>query len=299
MKNVLAIDIGGSKLLVGVVSEFGDILKQEKYVFSQSYTSTFLIDKIISMAQKQLKFAPCAIGASIPGLIDRDRGVWLYSPFSRISDIPIAQMLKQRLGLPVFVENDVNACAIGEAVYGECRKTNNFLWITVSNGIGSGIVLNGNLYRGGEGHAGEIGHFVVEENTNIICGCGNTGCLEAMASGRAISNCYKKMTGTMQSAAEIAALARSGNCFATKAFSDAGYYIGKGISYCANMLNLEKVILGGGVAQSFELLRDSLWVAMDKYIFKAANKNIVVKQTALGYYASLKGCAAIARKGIE
>lgn len=298
MKNILAIDIGGSKLLCGIVDESGKILTKEKTLLPPTYNIDFLIKKIKAFAVAQAKYSPICVGVSVPGLADAQNGVWVYSPFSGISDIPIARLLNEQLGLPVFIENDVDACAIGEAVYGSCKTTRNFIWITVSNGIGSGIVLNGKLYRGAYGSAGEIGHFVIDDRSEAICGCKNKGCLEALASGRGIALAYKKLTDQAKTAAEIATLAKSGDATAITVFNNAAFYIGKAAAYCINILNLEKVIIGGGVSQSFELLEPSLNAAMERYLFKAANRNAVIEKTALGYYASLIGCSAAAKKGM-
>ena len=298
MGNVLAVDIGGSKLLVGTVDESGRVLNHERFALPPAYDGDYLMDKLCEMAQNQGQFSPRAAGVAIPGLADPEKGVWMYAPFSGLSDIPVAKILSERLGLPVFVENDVNACALGEKLYGACRNDENFLWVTVSNGIGGGLVLNGELYRGDGYNAGEIGHFIVDESGGHLCGCGNTGCLEAVASGRAISEAYRKLTGIDKTALEIAAAAKSGDENAKKAYADAGCFIGKAVAYCVNLLNLDKVVLGGGVAQDFDLLQEPIDGALKRYVFRQANPSVEVCQTALGYHAALIGCAAVARKGL-
>ncbi len=289
----LAIDIGGSKIIAGLTDAAGTLLCHKQLALPRKYDAPFLLEQIVSAARDFLPQSPAAAGVTIPGLADPGRGVWLYAPFSSISDWNIAALLAEKLGLPVYIDNDVNACAMAEKRFGICKDSDHFLWVTVSNGIGGALYLNGRLYRGARGNAGEIGHFVVEENTDSLCGCGRKGCLEAMASGTGISNEYFRKTGIRRSAKEIAALAKEGTPEARQVYFDAGYYIGKAVSYAVNLLNLDRIVLGGGVALDFELLQEGLKTAFGRYVFRQANPDVSVARTGLGYYAALSGCAAI------
>lgn len=291
-KNILAVDIGGSKLVVGIVDSCGKVLCSEKYPLPDKYSIEHILDTVFTAATDLQSYVPAAVGVTIPGLADAENGIWEFAPFSGIGNIPIARLLSERLCLPVYIENDVNACAVGEAMYGCCRDEKDFLWITVSNGIGGALYLNGKLYTGSCGNAGEIGHFLVEENTNNRCGCGRVGCLEAMASGRAIAKSFGKEGVT---AVDIAALAREGDPAAMEAFEKAGFYIGKAVASSLNLLNLSKVIIGGGVSLSFDLLEAPIRRAIAHYIFRQGNPNWQLCQTGLGYHAALIGAAAVAQ----
>lgn len=293
-KNALAIDIGGSKILAGLVDETGHVLQRVAMALPKELDAAWLIEKICELTE-ELKGAHCC-GVTIPGLADPKEGMWLYAPFSGIRNVPVAHILSQRLGLPVYVDNDVNVCAIGEKVYGSCRDTDNFLWITISNGIGGGLVLGGEVYRGKYNCAGEIGHFVVEEDSPWKCGCGTYGCLEAVASGASISAIYRAVTGEEKSAKEIAAFAKAGDATAASIYEKAARSLGKAIACSVNLLNLEKVVLGGGISQDFELLYPAMQSEVQRYLFKAANPNLIIEKTSLGYEAALIGCAAMARK---
>ncbi len=293
-KQALAIDIGGSKILAGLVDETGQVLRKTGTALPKEFDAAWLIGKICEITE-DLKGA-CCCGVTIPGLADPEEGMWLYAPFSGIRNVPVARILSQRLGLPVYVDNDVNVCAIAEKVYGSCRDTDNFLWITVSNGVGGGLVLGGEIYRGKYNCAGEIGHFVVEEDSPWRCGCGAYGCLEAVASGASISAIYRAATGEDKCAKEVAACAKAGDATAAGIYEQAARYLGKAIAYCVNLLNLEKVVLGGGVSQDFELLYPAMQYAVSRYLFKTANPNLKIEKTSLGYEAALIGCAAMARK---
>ena len=291
---ILAIDAGGSKIVAGTADGEGNILCSEKTPLPDGYDADGMIAAIIAAARKFLDRGPRACGIAIPGLADPARGIWKYSPFSQIADLPVARIVSDAVGLPVFIENDVNACALAERRFGACRDADSFMWVTLSNGVGGAIYLNGRLYNGETGNAGEIGHFIVEENGGFRCGCGRHGCLEAMASGRGISNAYLRDTGESRTAAEIADLARAGDAAARKAFDEAGGYVGKALSYCVNLLNIKTVVIGGGVSESFDLLEEPIRSALAARVFSQATSGVEVRRTALGYYAALVGAAAIA-----
>ncbi len=171
--------------------------------------------------------------------------------------------------------------------------------MTISNGIGGAIYLNGDLYQGHMGNAGEIGHIIVEEDTDAVCGCGKRGCLEALCSGKGIEYAYQRLTGQKLGADKVADLARNGDEIALKGYTQAGNYIGKALSYSINLLNLKKIIIGGGVAQSFDLLEKPIYSSLEKYVFKTANPSYSIQKTGLGYYAALIGAAAVAQMKIK
>jgi len=298
--NILGIDIGGSKISVGMVDGGGNVLYSEKEQLPAGTTADSLLCAVKNKCDKiagKFSFDFDKIGVTIPGLADSKNGVWVYAPFSGISNFPIAGKLNAIYGKSVRIENDVNACAIGEKRFGCCKSTDDFIWVTVSNGIGGSIFANGSLYAGYNGNAGEIGHIKVLDGDNaqseFICGCGDYGCLEAVAAGPGIKKRYNILTGGNLTAEQIAAEMRNGNADAGKVIYDTGYYIGKALSAAINMLNPEMIVFGGGVSQSFDLIEPGIKDALSKYMFKAANKNIKLTQTALAYNAALIGAAAI------
>ena len=298
--NVLGIDIGGSKIAAGIISADGNILRAEKERLPAGTTAESLLAVIKSKCDILLSesgYGFDRIGVTIPGLADAENGIWVYAPFSGINNFPIAAKLSAMYqNRRVFIENDVNACAVGEKRFGCCQNTGDFIWITVSNGIGGSVFANGRLYTGSSGNAGEIGHIKVSDDTDedYICGCGDYGCAEAIAAGPGIAKRYKKIAGAPLTAEQIASEAKSGGSDAQKVMYDTGYYIGKALAAAINMLNPESVIFGGGVSQSFDLFEPGVRDALSRYMFKAANKNIKLMRTALAYDAALIGAAAIA-----
>jgi glucokinase len=296
-KNILAIDIGGSKLLIGIIDRQGKVLTSRKQMFhnpNQNSVLEAIIEQAMVLIEEGYEFS--CIGVSIPGLADPITGVWLYACFSKISNFPLAQILSEKFMCPVYIENDANICAYGEKMFGLAKGITDFLWVTVSNGVGSGVFLDNHIFYGHMGNAGEIGHVNVEENGHS-CTCGNKGCLEAQAAGPAIVKRYRKKVLSSPeniTAQEIANLAKNGNVQAMEIYHDTGRYLGKAIAAAVNLLNVPLVILGGGVSMSYELFADELRKTTNKYVYRAANPNLEIKHTALGYEASLIGAAAYA-----
>ena len=305
MSAVLSIDIGGSKVLVGVVDSKGTIHNKAKETTKDITRADDLLETINRLCHGVIRDYTggdiiCA-GANIPGLADASRGLWVYSPFSGIRDYPLAQELSQRLEMPVFIENDVNACAMAEIRFGACADVRNFIWVTISNGIGGSIVTDGKVYTGEHGNAGEIGHVCVDEG-GYMCGCGNRGCAEATAAGPAILRRYIEYCGGAVDSAGLSAeiianKARAGDETACRVFEDTGYYLGKAVAAAVNLLNPQKVILGGGVSASMDLFYPQMKKTLDCMVFRAANRDLCIERTALGYDAALFGAATTGFEG--
>ena len=288
--NILGIDIGGSKVAAGIIDKNGTVLCEKKEELPNGTDAGSLLSAIENICGQIVGgYDFEKIGITIPGLADAKNGIWVYAPFSGIKNFPIAEKIGGIYKKQVHIENDVNACAVAEKRFGCCGDVDDFLWITVSNGIGGSVFANGRLYSGYGGNAGEIGHIKVSEDENFLCGCGDFGCVEAVAAGPGIT----KRHGKNISARQIAALARAGDLAASEIMRETGYYIGKALSAAVNMLNPETVVFGGGVSQSFDLILPGIKDAMQRYMFKSANKDIKLAQTALAYNAALIGAAAI------
>ena len=301
---ILAIDIGGSQFRTALTTVSGTTL-QFAPAAGRSLAPDCTKEQLFAMLEESIaESAPCGsferIGVTIPGLADPIAGMWVYACFSGIRNVPIAKILSEKYGgKPVFIENDVNACALAERQFGICKETKDFLWITVSNGIGGGLILDGKIYGGHFGNAGEIGHFNVVEEGGFRCGCGNYGCLEAEAAGPGIARRYaalQKKELPYLSAREIAERAWSGDDVAKSVLDTTGRLIGKAASYVVNILNLEKVVIGGGVSNSFDLLFPSMESSFRAKIFRDANPTVSIEKTGLGLDAGLAGAAALAMK---
>ena len=297
----LAIDIGGSKCVAGLVDDQGAIIGKRRFVWQQLNEQAMLED-IYREGKALLKnyptLTPSFIGASIPGLADPEKGLWVEASFSGIRDLPIAARLSAEFGLPAYIDNDGQACALAEHMFGAGRDTEDFLYMTVSNGIGGSIFANGRLYGGSSGTAGEFGHCTVVENGRP-CKCGLCGCLEAHAAGPAIAWNYQELGGAplpdgrLADAAEIARRAREGEEIALSVFHLEGMYLGKIIATACNLLNPSKVIIGGGVSLAFSLFEGSLRETVNMHLYRSANPNLQILATPLGYDGGLLGAAAV------
>ncbi len=298
---LLALDIGGSKLMVALMDQEGrihDWLKKEWAIYSEEELIYNLVSttRELLAGHREKKFS--ALGVTIPGLADPGRGLWIEAVFSGLGNIRIKEILEEEFNLPVYVDNDGQACALAEKVFGRCQNNSDFLYLTVSNGVGGGIFVNNSLYYGGYGSAGEIGHIVVEEKGRL-CGCGSRGCLEMYASGPGIVKNYLKLAGDAGSndgldARTLAQLARGGNSLALKTYEQEGSYLAKALASAVNLLNPQKIVVGGGVSQSFDLFENSLRKELSGLIYRKANEKLLVEASDFGQNGGLYGAAALA-----
>jgi len=299
----LVIDIGGSKFITGLVTNTGEVLCQQRRLWTDISPLGIITDikkAAFALLQANPQYRPTAMGLTIPGLADPESGVWTESSFSGIRNLPIGRIMEEEFSLPVHIDNDVRACALAENKFGCCKGIDCFIWITVSNGIGSCIFANGKVYYGADGNAGEIGHVVVEEGPGARpCKCGLSGCAEMYASGRGLVRNYIALGGQYiidgepANAKSIDALARCGDITAIQTYELEGIYLGRIIGMAVNMINPRKVVIGGGVSLGFDLFRSSLERTLKTHIYKNANPNLTVEQTAFGYNAALMGAAAL------
>lgn len=292
---VYAVDIGGSKLVTAIVSADGEVQSLRRRE-PAPLTPEALIEAIAQQYAEALEEAgPVAgCGVTIPGLADPRRGLWRHASFSGLRDWPVQAALAERLGLEVAIANDVDACALAEQRWGAAQGRRDFLWITLSNGVGGALVLDGSLYTGAGHAAGEIGHLKAVRG-GIPCECGGRGCLEQYASGRAIARHYAQSGGTADgaSAQEVARRALSGEPAAREAFALAGSHLGEVLADAIGLLNVPLVFFGGGVAQSFALMRDAVEGSLRTNLYAEANSLPEMRVTQLGYHAALLGAASV------
>jgi glucokinase len=296
-----AIDGGGTKVLTAVLTETGEVLaRRHASVPTADHTAYFTACAEMlraCAAEAGLTFERLAgVGVSLPAMTDgRDRV--LGSPSAGWGAFSVRPLLVPALGMDtgqIFIENDVNACALAEMRFAHGGE--NFVWMTVSTGIGGAVVADGRLVRGAGYCAGELGHVKVEFETPRQCGCGGRGCLEAHASGTAIGRLARE-AGLDADAKQCGALASQGDPVARAVLVQAGRYIGRALAMTANVLNPGRVYIGGGVAHALALLLPSIREAFDRDVLPQCRK-VVIGQTRLGYEASLFGAAAVCLDGL-
>jgi glucokinase-like ROK family protein len=204
-----------------------------------------------------------AAGVIVPGLIDAESGACVLAPNLGWENFPLRQVVHERLGIPVVVHNVTNAGAAAEGKIGAAKGYRSFVWVYVGTGVGAGVVLDGHLFCGRQGFSGEVGHCKVVDD-GLECGCGARGCLETLASGKAIEREARSAVergeatrladlGGYIEASQVAAVARDGDPVAQRILATAGEYLGIGISYLQNILNPEIVVVGGNVVEAGDL----------------------------------------------
>lgn len=301
METYLTLDVGGSKYIAALLTREGEIIARRGGAWhvttAEEVLETLLAESRLLLAETGVQ--PVACGVTIPGLADPERGLWVEAQFSGIRDFAICDAITEALGIPAYCENDGQAYALAEMVFGCCRDVQDFLYVNVSNGIGGAIVSGGRLLAGCSNFAGEFGHCHLVDGGRP-CKCGQDGCLEMHAAGPAIALNYAELggepdeNGALAQCRLIAERARRGDPIALKTFEMEGEYLGRIMAVAVNLLNPKKIVIGGGVSLAFDLYKDALWRTLRSQIYAYANPDFDILPTPLGYEAGLYSAAAIA-----
>ncbi|NJD92097.1 MAG: ROK family protein [Geobacter sp.] len=307
---VLAIDIGGTNLRMALVSREGFILKR----LSKPCRIADGIDRFLASlsecVQALTDFATAtavsirAVGAGVPGAADSSGRVLSSVNLAPLVGFNLREWLAATVHLPAIMLNDANAAAFAELTYGAGRPFDSFIHFTLGTGVGSGLVLDKRVWAGRRGIAAEYGHATVEPDGRV-CSCGNQGCLEqyASASGIVLTAMELLSMGRNSSladriesitAAQIASAAFAGDSVAVECLEMAGRYLGIAAASAVNLLDLEAVIIGGGVAESFTLLGPYISAELHKRAYPSAREGLLVLKGELGDNAGLLGAAAAA-----
>lgn len=309
---IIAIDIGGSKVAWGLSDYEGKLTHRGRRMwdkYDRGYVLALLGDTVQMLCEEASKdrLHPDAIGVTIPGFADPAKGIWLSAEFMGIYNVPVAEILRERFHIPVYIENDTNACCLAEKLFGTCREEKDFLYMTVSNGVGGAFFLDEKLYYGSRGAAGEYGMCIVEENGRPLENKAYAGCLEMYASGRGLRQNYMDAGGVPMENGKypdggiLAERARRGDALANKVFDLEGYYLGKVIASACNLLDPGKVIIGGGLSLAFDCYEEALVRTLKEQHYKGADyiKLFSVEPTKLGYDGGLYGAVSVAKLGME
>lgn len=299
----VAVDLGGSWIRAGVVGPDGAVREVLRVPTPQAGPEA-VAEAIAHLVRQLGPVPPGRVGVAVPGPLSVREGVVFEPPNLRgWRDVPLQRMLEERLRRPVVLENDANAAAMGEWWKGAGAGSRHLVYVTVSTGVGGGLVLDGKLYRGASDTAGEIGHVVVEPD-GPLCSCGRPGHLEAVASGPAIARWTLErlregrasvLAGKEAlSSRDVAEAAERGDGLAQEAFQRAGRYLGLAVAGLLNLLNPEVVVIGGGVARAGRWLFDPLLQAAREASFDRPWKAARIVPAALGDHAGLVGAAYVA-----
>ena len=270
-KYVVGVDLGGTKIYTALVDLDGNMVKEITVKTEAHKGDKAVLEKLISTIDTVLEGIDInevkAIGVGSPGPLDVKKGLIVYTPNLPFKNFNIVQPIKEKYNIPTYLDNDANAATLGEFMFGEGKGSTNMVYVTVSTGIGGGAIINGNLFRGSTANALEIGHTTVMKG-GPRCGCGNTGCSEAVASGTAIMKrgreaVESKVETSLKNYDEVTAKevfteAEKGDKVSQDILNDALSYLGITIANIANSFDPDKIVMGGGVSQAGNIVFEKI-----------------------------------------
>ena len=306
-----AIDLGGTSVRAAVVDANGGIAGFVTGATEASRGPDAVIDRIVaalhdSLARASVDIAELvAVGIGAPGPLDWQTGVIHEAPnLPGWREVPLVDRVAEAVGLPTFLENDANAAALAERQYGVGQGALNMLYVTVSTGVGGGLILDGQLWHGAYGSAGEFGHMTVDFD-GPLCDCGNRGCVEALAAGPDIAAWVGQQIAAGHASVlhgqadltgrDVVEAAQQGDALAVSAVARAGRAVGFGVINVAHLVNLDMVVIGGGIANAGALLFDPLRATVRDHLLESTAPNLRIEPWSLGENVGLLGAAAAAR----
>jgi glucokinase len=312
---VLGIDLGGTKILTSVINPQGEMLSRDHSITPAAKGPEGVIQAILASSERALMGASIgldgvsAVGVGAPGLADTEAGILYTSPnLPGWENVPLRDILQERFKKKAFLINDGNAAALGEYYFGAAKGISHFIYVTISTGIGGGIVVDGKILKGSRGLAGEVGHMTIADE-GPLCHCGNRGCWEALASGTALAKAAQKR---IETGAETAILsyaegridkvtaqivqtaAEKGDSIANELILKAAYYFGVGLANLVNIFNPEMIVIGGGLSNMGDRLLKPAYQVAEERAFNRSFRMVRFVRAALGRNSGVLGAAAFA-----
>jgi glucokinase len=316
---LLGVDLGGTKILTGVFDAKFELKGTTKLSTKAGRGVDAVIERIARCVREAVDECDLSlsqvrgIGVGAPGAVDTESGRVIFAPnLPEWKDVPLKKALEKLLDLPVFLGNDCNVCTLGVFDQEFKAKPRHLVGMFIGTGIGGGLILNGDLYCGHNLTAGEIGHMVIEVN-GPKCGCGNRGCLEALASRTAI---FRRIESAVKDGQEtlltdmlgkdlkdmrsgdLRKAIRKGDKFVGRVIEEAAEYAGIGVANLINILNPEIVVVGGGLIEALENeVMPALIKAAKEHVMPGTMAGIKIEASKLGDHAGITGAAVLARRG--
>jgi glucokinase len=312
---VAGVDIGGTKIAVALADTGGRVISLSRFATRIELGPYRILDNAVKEIERMIDETAArliAVGVGCGGPLDRERGLILSPPnLPNWDEFPVIELLEKRLGVPALLDNDANAAALGEYRFGAGRGLRNMVYITISTGIGGGIIIGGKLLHGINDGAGEVGHITVLPE-GPQCGCGARGCMEAICSGTSIARrARERLSAGAQSslretgaridevtAKAVAEAARDGDPLAVEIWDETIYYLAIGMSNIVNILAPEAVVLGGGVSTAGEQLLEPLRQHVRSRTHMLPPEKISILQAALGGESGIYGALILGQLGI-
>jgi glucokinase len=294
----IGIDLGATFVKMGLVDDKGKVYFRRKIKTPISANKTPIIDAIITNVKDIIETSDksvSGIGIGVPGPVDSKKGIVHYFPnIKGWKEVPLKSILKKQLGLRVELDNDVNAMTLGEFVFGAGKGCNNLVCLTLGTGVGGGIIIDRKLYRGATMCAGEIGHMPINE-TGPQCNCGGIACLERYIGNSYILESSKKAFGNNITLETLTNLAKKGNKKAVAIWLDVAEKLGIALIGTVNLLNPDKIIIGGGVSKAGELILGPLRKQIKGRAMKDQAMHVKIALAKLGSDAGIIGSSLLVK----
>ncbi len=313
---ILTVDLGGTRIRTARYTPDGRMEKRIAVPTPSAEGPETVLERIretVRAVWPEGDTPVAALSISAPGPVDAHRGVVRFTPnISRWKDVPLRDLMADTFGVPTFVANDANLAALGEFRFGAGRGVRDLVYLTISTGIGGGIIIDGRLFEGGQGLGGEVGHMVIEPH-GPPCGCGGYGCLEAVASGTAIAREARAAVARGEAsllarwkdhpeeitARTVAEAAAQGDELSRQILARAGAYIGLALVSLMYLLNPALFVLGGSVVKAGDLLLEPLRQTVRERVQPVYWENTPIVQAALGDDVVLLGALALALERLQ
>ncbi|HEV2912504.1 MAG TPA: ROK family transcriptional regulator [Pyrinomonadaceae bacterium] len=297
----IGVDITPSRTTIATSDLAGRVLQQEQFATNPDYPEMLsrVIERVRALSRSKKGMIE-SVGMSVPGLVDPETGRVIYVPYFKWRDLDIAQQISSATGLSVTIDNDANAAALAELWFGrpEVLETRDFIMVLVAEGVGTGIIFDGQIYRGEQGAAGEFGHMIIGAGSAVACSCGNYDCWEAFSSERAAVARYLKLSGRTEDHGhticlrQLVSYALDGEEAARAALSETAHFLGIGISNLIVGLSPEAVVVGGAIARAWPLIAESLREPVEKSIRRGLPSARIIAST-LGEQPTLMGALSL------
>ncbi len=298
--SVIGVDLGGTKILAGVVDRESRVLRRVEHPTPVS-SQAELLSRLDAVVEELLSDdGVAALGFGIPSTVDQVRGRAVFSTNLPLADLDFRDRMQERFGLPVGIDNDANAATIAEWVVGAGRGTRHMVMLTLGTGIGGGLILDGRPYRGSVGAAAELGHIVIQHDGPPCQGvCTGRGHLEVLASGTAAGKVARELLGPEANAYDLVRKAQDGDVAAVEALAEIGRKLGSGIGSLVNIFNPELVVIGGGFAAAGDLVLGPAREVMRREALEPARDLVRIVHAELGPEAGLVGAALVAFETLD
>lgn len=309
--NIIGVDLGVNYILVVLVNLLGEIIREKRININPRDSVEKNVEALLNLIQEVSNCAPktlkglLGIGIGVPGIVNYEKGLVLMAPNLRWMNVGLKDIVEQRFKVPVFIDNEANAGAIGEKWFGLGKKATNFVYVSAGIGVGTGIIINDELYRGSSGLAGEMGHMTIDMNGKA-CSCENLGCWEEYASEKALFRYLKDQSASFEKKSKInlnrieqmtvfdvVDAAKSGDPLAVSAFRWVGRHLGVGVAGIINTFNPDLVIIGNTISMAGDIVLEEVKNEVKQRSFITRYSEVSIALSRLNMHACAMGAVSL------